>query len=215
MLTIMSVAAVILIITTILDQRGIKLLWPEFNLMGCTLMIVLLLIWIAGCLFKRIKRKNLKTIAGLGMAFVVMLVGMSLATLVMQFGQIMLAHPYATISSSSGKNVVLLRGIDMGGGTEEGLAAMEARMDTRKAAIEAETGETSEDYPTGAYGYAFTAYPKVLGIFYNTNYESEGTLYRGAESESKILYEWTDEDTLRIYLENAEDGDEGEVTVRY
>ena len=37
---------------------------------------------------------------------------------------------------------------------------------------------------------------------------------RQYSSESRILYEWTDDgDTIRIYLEDAEPGDSGEIIV--
>lgn len=211
MLTAMSVVAVVLIVTTVLDQRGIKLLWPEFNMLGCVVMLVMLMVWGAGSLFKRVKKQGTKTVVALGLGFVVMLVGLTLSTLVMQFGQMTLPHQFATISSQSGKKVALLRAVDMGVGTDEDFNAMQARMDVRKEAIEAETGETGEDYPRGAFGYAYAAYPKIMGIFYNANADCQGLMYRGCESESRILYEWTDADTLRIYMEDAEPGDEGEI----
>lgn len=215
MLTAMSVAAVVLIVTTVLDQRGIKLLWPEFNMLGCVFMLVMLLVWGAGCLYKRVKKQGTKTVVALGLGFVIMLVGLTLSTLVMQFGQMAMAQQFATISSQSGKKVALMRAVDMGVGTEEDFNDMQARMDVRKAAIEAETGETEEDYPRGAFGYVYAAYPKILGIFYNANADCEGMIYRGCESESKILYEWTDENTLHIYLGNYEPGDEGEIVLHY
>lgn len=215
MLTAMSVVAVVLIVTTVLEQRGIKLLWPEFNMLGCVVMIVMLLVWGAGSLYKRVTKQGTKTVVALGLGFVIMLVGLTLSTLVMQFGQMALPHSFATIFSQSGKTAVLLRAVDMGAGTEEDFSNMQARMDTRKAAIESETGEASEEYPRGAFGYVYAAYPKFLGIFYNANADCEGLLYRGCESESKILYEWTDENTLRVYMGNSEPGDEGEILLRY
>lgn len=211
MLTVMSVTSVILVAISLLDRAGYRLLWSEFNLLGCVAMLVMLMVWGAGNIYRRVKSKNAKTVTGLALGFVVMLVGLVLSTLVMQFGQMALPHRFADIRSPGGKTAVLMRAVDMGGATEESFQAMRDRMDTRKAAIEAETGETSEDYPYGAYGYTYMAYPKMLGIFYNANAQTSGELYRGCESESRILYEWSEDNTLRVYLEDLEPGDEGEI----
>lgn len=76
------------------------------------------------------------------------------------------------------------------------------------------TEELSSENMIGVYGYVYTAYPSVMGIFYRPDADTEGEIYRGYLSESRILYEWTDEgDTIRIYLEDAEPGDSGEIIV--
>lgn len=76
------------------------------------------------------------------------------------------------------------------------------------------TEELSSENMIGMYGYVYTAYPSVMGIFYRSDADTEGEIYRGYLSESRILYEWTDEgDTIRIYLEDAEPGDSGEIIV--
>lgn len=76
------------------------------------------------------------------------------------------------------------------------------------------TEELSSENMIGMYGYVYTAYPSVMGIFYRPDADTEGEIYRGYLSESRILYEWTDEgDTIRIYLEDAEPGDSGEIIV--
>ena len=77
-----------------------------------------------------------------------------------------------------------------------------------------EEEELSSENMIGMYGYVYTAYPSVMGIFYRPDADTEGEIYRGYSSESRILYEWTDDgDTIRIYLEDAEPGDSGEIIV--
>lgn len=104
----------------------------------------------------------------------------------------------------------MLARVDTGIGGEDDYDATMARMDARREAICAETGEAvdPEEYPRGAFGYVYTAYPKVMGLFYNKNADSQGQIYRGCESEAKLLYEWTDGD-VRFYLENPEVGRRG------
>lgn len=77
-----------------------------------------------------------------------------------------------------------------------------------------EEEELSSENMIGMYGYVYTAYTSVMGIFYRPDADTEGAIYRGYSSESRILYEWTDDgDTIRIYLEDAEPGDSGEIIV--
>ena len=48
-------------------------------------------------------------------------------------------------------------------------------------------------------------------MFYQKNADSQGVIYRGCESQAKLLYEWADDGSVRFYLENPEVGDEGEI----
>ena len=75
------------------------------------------------------------------------------------------------------------------------------------------SAELAEETMMGMYGYVYTAYPSALGIFYRADADVEGEIYRGYASESRILYEWTDDETIRIYLADAEPGDSGEIVV--
>lgn len=68
-------------------------------------------------------------------------------------------------------------------------------------------------YDYEAYGYIYAAYPIKLGLFYTSNVLSEGMIYRGVESEAKLLYDWTDDVTLNLYLENPQPGDSGSCTL--
>lgn len=68
-------------------------------------------------------------------------------------------------------------------------------------------------YDYEAYGYIYTAYPIKLGLFYTSNVPCEGLIYRGVESEAKILYDWLDDTTLSLYLDTPQPGDSGKVTL--
>lgn len=68
-------------------------------------------------------------------------------------------------------------------------------------------------YDYEAYGYVFGAYPVRMGIFYDTNVECEGLIYRGSESASKIMHEWLSDGTLSIYLDSPEPGDSGKLSL--
>lgn len=215
MLISISVLCVIMLTVSIMEKCGLSLITAEAALLGCILVVVMLAVWGAVTLYRRIKSKSLRIAAGLLMGFLVVLLGGYASAYVMQFSQLALPHEYATIASPSGKKVVVLARVDTGIGGEDDYDATMARMDARREAICAETGEAvdPEEYPRGAFGYVYTAYPKVMGLFYNKNADSQGQIYRGCESEAKLLYEWTDGD-VRFYLENPEVGDEGEISLR-
>ena len=68
-------------------------------------------------------------------------------------------------------------------------------------------------YDYEAYGYVFGAYPVRMGIFYDTNVECDGLIYRGAESQSKIMHEWLSDGSLSIYLDSSEPGDSGKLSL--
>lgn len=68
-------------------------------------------------------------------------------------------------------------------------------------------------YDYEAYGYVFGAYPVRMGIFYDTNVECDGLIYRGAESASKIMHEWSSDGVLTLYLESPEPGDSGKLSL--
>jgi len=70
-----------------------------------------------------------------------------------------------------------------------------------------------EAYDYEAYGYIFGAYPVRMGIFYDTNVECDGLIYRGAESTSKIMHEWLDDGALSIYLDSPLPGDSGKLSL--
>ena len=70
-----------------------------------------------------------------------------------------------------------------------------------------------DSYDYEAYGYVFGAYPVRMGIFYDTNVECDGLIYRGVESQSKIMHQWLSDGTLEIYLDSPEPGDSGKLSL--
>ena len=214
MMILLGVVALILIITTILDNVGLHPILPEFNLLGCVVLIVMMMVWLGVSLFRKVQKKPIKYLVTGVITFVTLLVAMYMTSFILQYGQILFYHSYATISNSAGKTAIVLRKVDVGA---DDLDATVARMDTRKEAIEEETGEVlgEDEYPDGAYGYEYVVRKSFLfGLFYIDS-NSEGEIYLGCESEASIMYEWSEDGVLRVYLEDAEPGDEGEIIVTY
>lgn len=235
MIALITIDMAIVMIFTLLDRLGLHLLVPEIISVGSALVMVLLLFWAGVGIYNRIrseKAQRIYRIVGLS-------IGMGLAAFILvaaaQLTMYAMPHSYGTIESPTGEKVVILRLNDVGAGTEEDYLATIARMNARveylngkaaangetEAAPDAETAANSEaaveasvaleSYPYEAYGHVYIALPKKAGIFYTSNVEIEGEIYRGESSKSGLFFEWIDDNTVRFYLENPEPGDEGEM----
>ena len=215
MVTYIAILCAVLLVISVMERFGLCLIATEAGMLGCILLVISLLVWGAVSLCRKVRAKPVRLVAGLAMALVILLIGSFALTYVMQFSQLALRHEYATITSPEGKKVVVMAAIDSGIESPEAYAAVLERMDARAVALTGEHLPEGDDaeYPRGAFGYVYTAYPKVLGIFYRQNADTQGVIYRGCESEAKLLYEWADDGSIRFYLENPEVGDEGEILV--
>ena len=129
----------------------------------------------------------------------------------------MLPSKYAVVTSPEGKSVVVMRQLDTGMESEEAAAAAQERMNARRDAIQsqpdAEPLENEDDYPAGSFGYVYRAYPTFAKFFYREKQPGEGEIYLGYESQAKLLYQWNDDGSVRLYLENPEVADSGEILV--
>ena len=208
-----AILCAILLVISVMERFGLCLIATEAGMLGCVLLVISLLVWGAVSLCRKVRAKPVRLVAGLAMALVILLIGSFALTYIMQFSQIALYHEYATITSPEGKKVVVMAAIDSGMESPEAYEAVLQRMDARAVALTGEHRPVGEDaeYPRGAFGYVYTVYPKVLGVFYQKNADSQGVIYRGCESQAKLLYEWADDGSVRFYLENPEVGDEGEI----
>ena len=246
MMAVTGVIATVLVILTLIDMAGYHLLWPVIVPMGCLVEVALLLIWLAGVIAQRRKTESGRKIFTLVAALLIMLCGLLVSPVVLQYVEIVMPHKYAVIESPTGGKVAILDVVDNGFSGIEATWEMLERMDERQAYIDAqaagveyepipegtvpsaiavdESGEviydesgyfdyTLDGYDTGAYGYIYGAYPVKLGIFYSTNVESEGLIYRGTQSASKIIFEWQSDGTLILTLDSPEPGDSGKLSL--
>ena len=214
--------SLVLIAVSILDRFGYTLIEASMQILGVALLIFSLVVIFLVWLVHKIRPKIGKIVAGMLSAVVVLFGAVFAVNMISQYVILMLPTEYATLTSSNGTEAVILRGIDTGyenGGSEEDVAEMVARMDVRKADIlenhpeEAEDLKSEEDYPVGAYGYYYVAYPKVAKIFYKKTADTEGIIYQGVNSEAKLNYVWRENGDLYLYLQDPEVGDTGEFTL--
>ena len=210
-------ALLVLTVLSIMDACGLAFTHPETRPVSAGLVVWLAIGWGLYALRGRFRNKTARTVAGVCVVLVMCVLFLFIFLYIAQYNAVTAAQPYNTIKTE-GHTVVLMRRVDLGVTTEDAMNASLARMDARQAEYDAaHPDETHEegDYGYDSYGYEYTAYPKVLGFFYKKNADTEGAIYRGVSSEAKLMYEWTDENTLRFYLEDPQTADEGEILLRW
>lgn len=210
-----AVLTAALLVLSLMDRfLGYALIQTDLVLSGCMLLLWSFILWGVIALVKKIKSRYAKIGVGMLAAFVMFLIGTLAMVLVTYLSAMWLPSKYSIITSESGKSVVVMKVMDTGIYDEDKGVSAEQRMLARRDDIlsrpDAEIPEEGM-LPTGAYGYVYYACPRVMGIFFNSNVRGDGVIYRGVESESTMRYEWRDDGSLRLYLENPEVGDSGEI----
>ena len=152
-------------------------------------------IWIV----RRIWRKWVKIAVGALLTVVILAVtvGMSLT-----FSLVLVAATplhYTTLTSPGGEAVVVMREIS------NDADRLAERM--QAAGLDATQGPRTE----ADLGELYTAHPRKLRFFYNKKISGEGSIEIGRASEAQLMYEWTDDAMLHLYIDAPEPGDGGEI----
>lgn len=156
---------------------------------------------IAGALalVKRIWRKWLKVAVGAVLTIIILAV---IVLMYVVFSLMLVAATplhYTTLTSPEGVPVVIMRSLS----EDERMLAQ--RMEAAGKDI-AQGPQSEEDL-----GYLYTAHPRKLYFFYNKKEAGEGSVEIGCASEAQLMYEWTDNATLHLYVDAAQSGDGGEI----
>ena len=167
-----------------------------FGLLICSALVAGT-VWLA----RRFCSRAAKILAGCAGALLTIAAGVALAmacSMLLNFG--MPAH-YTTLVSEDGDTAVVLR-----------MISGDAQM--RQLRVE-EYGTTQDENTLdfSVLGYSYSAYPRVMRFFYDTKRSAEGKLEIGCSSDALLKYEWSDADTLHLYIDGAQVGDEGELTL--
>ncbi len=202
-LLVFAVLIVLLTFIGIMNWRGYALVNMSTQYLLFGILLVGALVAGLAALAKRIMNRIIKgIIIALGGIIIVgaATVLLALCTFILNVNTPL---PHTTLTSPEGKNVVVMREW----GSDPDL--MDLRAEARWANDpDAEEGEFTEK----DLGYSYFAAPKALGMFYNKEVRSEGTLEIGVTSAAQLMYRWEGE-TLTMYIENAEPGDAGEITL--
>lgn len=110
--------------------------------------------------------------------------------------------PYTTLVSPGGTPVAVLRQMSIDP------ERIEARLAARGEVWSADTGSMDD------FGYRYIAHPRVARYFYDRRAEFEGTLEIGCASAAQLMYDWPEADVLHLYIEGAQPGDAGEITLK-
>lgn len=199
-------ALLVLLLTVIgaLNWLGYKMadISIQFALLGLLACSALIAggIW----LVKRISNTAIKLLAGAASGVLVLAVAgiLLLVYSVSMFSSMPVF--YTNLESPNGRGAVVLRSVS------NDKEAADARRADRLAA---EPSSAADEYELSDLAYSYTAYPRVAAFFYNMKKPCDGSVEIGCRSEAKLMYDWPDEDTLHMYIENPEPHDSGELTL--
>ena len=201
----------------VLDRVGYSLIKSDLVLIGSGVLLLCMIVWGLITLIRKIRKNTIRIAVGT-LAFMVLFMLSSVAmVLISYFGEMWLPSKYSYLTSEAGKDVVVMKLLDTGiYDGDNGVATEQRMMERREFILSQPDAEpvADDEMPAGAYGYVYRAYPRVLGVFYKAKADCEGAIFRGMESESTMRYEWREDGSLRLYLENAEVGDSGEIILR-
>lgn len=159
-----------------------------FGLLLCSALLALIFF-----LLRRVYTKWLKILLGclgIGVTFFAAVAMIMVFRVTMEITQ---PGYYNSFTSPSGKKVVVLREY------------------SAELAAERAGGEPKGEFEE--LGFSYTAYPQAAVFFYNANRPGEGRLEIGCASDAQLMYEWIDDDTLYLYIENPQTGDIGEYSI--
>ena len=241
MMVLIAVLGLLLTIAALMENAGYVLIQSGLSLLGMGLLIWLLPLWGGVALFKKIRNRGLRLFGSLIGGTVLLAAGLAGIFYLGQINVMAMPAEYAKIPAPDKGSIVVLRRLDTGMESEEATRAMLDRMDMRydylledpsrlsgidaeteftyvpleerKALQESDGSDMSGIYPVGCFGYVYTAYPTAFFMFYDTNVPSEGAIYIGYDSKAEMKYQWQEDGTVRLYLENAMPGDSGEIIV--
>ena len=195
-------ALLILVLTFVgvMDWLGYRLtdLSLEFALFA--LLVCSALVALAVWLCRRIPQKWLQVVVGSISGMIVVAAAMGIMMVYSLTALYSMPVHYTTIASPAGEKAVVMRTLS------RDMEAVAAR--TRLRLGEEADGE---DPVLGDLAYEYVAYPEVARFFYNAKIRSAGSVEIGCESEAALMYEWTDDRTLHMYIENPEPYDQGEL----
>ena len=203
MLILFAVLIVLLTFIGIMNWRGYTMIKMSTQYLLFGILLIGALVFGLAALAKRIGNRVVKGIVvALGGIIIVAaaVVLLALSTFILNINT---PVHYTTLTSPSGKNVVLMREW----GSDPDLVDLRAaeRWANDPEAVEGEFTEKD-------LGYSYFAAPKKLGMFYDKEAKSEGAIEIGVMSQAELMYKWEGE-TLTLYIENAKPGDAGETVL--
>jgi len=196
-------ALLILLLTFvgIMDWCGYKMMDMTMEFAFFTLLICSALAALAVWIVRRVMRSWMKVVIGSLSGLVILALAMGIMSMMSMMLLYNIPMHYTSLTSPGGQTAVVLRLFSRD---------MEAA-DARAAARRLEDPESSDEYVLTDLAYEYTAYPRVAKFFYDSRNPGEGSVEIGCGSEGQLMYDWKDENTLHMYIENPESYDKGEL----
>lgn len=191
------VGALMLVLTAIgvMSFFGYRLIEAAAIYMLFGILIVMLLGGLAIFLTRKVHRKNLRLITGTSLGLALATLAMLLLSFFVFVNNFYTPQQFAMLESESGRKVVVLRQISQ-------------KYAYERAAVNANSALQYEDL-----GYQYQIYPVFSKFFYNSKIAGEGELEIGCTSEAVLMHQWQG-DSLRMYIQNPESYDSGELFLR-
>lgn len=201
-------ALLILLLTFIgvMDWMGFKMLDMTLEFAFFTLLICSALTALTVWIVQRIMRSWIKVVVGSLAGIIILALAMGIMSMMSMMMLYNIPMHHTTLTSPSGDKAVVMRIFS------RDMEAADARAAERRSA---DPESDAEDYVLADLAYAYTAYPRVAKFFYNSKCPSEGSVEIGCDSEGQLMYEWTDENTLHMYIEHPEEHDKGELVLNF
>lgn len=199
-----AVLAALLLFTGIMGFLGYSPINAGVVYLLLSILILSGLVLATCIVVKKLKGKWKKRIAGIVGGLITALIAVGLLVFFLFMEAFYTPKEYCSFKSPDGCRAVLMYVYSQD--------HVEERAQRRRAA-DPDAPEDEILYEDLDYTYA--AYPKALGLFYNVKKGSETRLCIGCESKAQIMYEWLDGRTLHLYIDQPEEFDEGEITLKF
>lgn len=189
----------------IMDRMGYKMIDMSLEFAIFILLVCSALAGLALWLTRRFQHGWSKAVVGTMSALLILTLavgGLALFSMMMLYS---IPMHYTTLISPNGEKAVVMRMFS------RDMEATAARAQQRRS----QENEAEEDYALSDLAYSYTVYPSVAHFFYNSKQPSDGNVEIGCESEGQLMYEWLDENTLHMYIEEVEVYDKGELMLTF
>lgn len=196
-------ALLILLLTFvgIMDWYGYKMLDVTLEFAFFTLLLCSALIALAVWIVRRAMHNWVKAVIGSVAGIIILALAMGIMGMMSMMMLYNIPMHYTTLTSPGGRTAVVLRLFS------RDMEAADARAAERRALDPA----ADDEYVLTDLAYEYKAYPRVAKFFYDSRKCGEGSVEIGCGSDGQLMYDWKDEHTLHMYIENPDNHDKGEL----
>ena len=197
-----GVLSIIMLIVSLIARNGYVLAEMSMYTWPLAGTLLALLAWLGYGIYGRLRDGRRKKYIMIVIVTLLIMVFSVVCSIGSVFCTLVLSSKYADIRSPKGEHMVILRCYE----------SVEAKLKERYPDVPEEelVAQTEDDF-----NYFYTAFPRKWFLFADLNADVEGGISISTDSAAKLMVEWQDDDTAHLYIEDAEQYDAGEITVRF